>query len=174
MAGQRLTDKTALGQITANNDLFHVVDVSDTTGNANGTSKKLEAKYLITTDVVTGNLDLNTNPLTLVAQPGLGNIIQPITITVLYDYGSVPSPTANNMYINYNSGVAGTYFAFQRDFIRNDSADRTYQFGGANSNPPDGVYPGTIENRALVMWATADLGGNGAFKVYVTYQIVKL
>lgn len=174
MAGQRLTDKTALGQITANNDLFHVVDVSDTTGNANGTSKKLEAKYLITTDVITGNLDLASNPLTLVAQPGAGNIIQPITITVFYDYGSVPSPTATNMYINYDSTSASTFVAFQRDLFRNDTGDRTYQFGCGNTNNPDGVFPGTIENRALVMWTGLDLGGNGAFKVYVTYQIVKL
>ena len=174
MASQKLTDKTALAEPTAKDDLYMIVDKSDTTGSSAGTSKKIDAKFVIQTDIVTGNLDLNTNPLTLVAQPGAGYIIQPITITVYYDYNSVPSPTSNNMYINYNSGVATHYVAFQRDFIRNDTGDRTYQFGCGNSNPSDGVFNGTIENRALVMWASADLGGNGAFKVYVTYQIVKL
>ena len=41
MAGQRLTDKTALEQQTASGDLFMVVDVNDTTGSAAGTSKRL-------------------------------------------------------------------------------------------------------------------------------------
>ena len=174
MAGQRLTDKTALGQITASGDLFHVVDVSDTSGSSSGTSKKLEAKYIIQTDVVTGNLDLASNPLTLVATPGAGLIVQPIAITVLYTFNTVASPTSNNVYINYDSSDATEYLVRQRDFIRNASASRTYQFGASGFTPTDGVYAGSIENRALMMWASADLGGNGAFKVYVTYQIVKL
>ena len=44
MAGQRLTDKTALEQQTASGDLFYVVDVNDTTGSAAGTSKKIDSK----------------------------------------------------------------------------------------------------------------------------------
>ena len=39
MADQRLTDKSTLTEID-DNDLFHVVDVSDTSANAQGTSKK--------------------------------------------------------------------------------------------------------------------------------------
>lgn len=37
---ERLTDKTALTTVASDADLFHVVDVSDTTSNAAGTSKK--------------------------------------------------------------------------------------------------------------------------------------
>ena len=43
MAGQRLTDKSALTSNTASGDLFMVVDVSDSTGSAAGTSKKVAA-----------------------------------------------------------------------------------------------------------------------------------
>jgi hypothetical protein len=43
MAGQRLTDKTALEQQTGSGDLFMVVDVNDTTGSAAGTSKKIDS-----------------------------------------------------------------------------------------------------------------------------------
>jgi len=50
MAGQRLTDKTALAEQTGSGDLFMVVDVNDTTGSAAGTSKKIDAKYIIQTD----------------------------------------------------------------------------------------------------------------------------
>ncbi len=100
MASQRLTDKTALAEPTAKDDLYMIVDKSDTTGSSAGTSKKIDAKFIIQTDIVTGNLDLNTNPLTLVAQPGLGYIVQPLSITVLYTFNTIPSPTANNVYIN--------------------------------------------------------------------------
>lgn len=41
MADQRLTDRSALGATPATGDFFHVVDVSDTTDNAAGTSKKV-------------------------------------------------------------------------------------------------------------------------------------
>lgn len=174
MAGQRLTDKTALAEPTASGDQLMIVDVSDTTGSSAGTSKKISAKYVIQTDVVTGNLDLNTNPLTLVAQPGAGYIVQPITITVLYTFNSIASPTSNNLYINYDSSDATEYIVRQRDFIKDDAGHRSFQFGCDGANLSNGVYEGSIENRALVMWASADLGGNGSFKVYVTYQIVKL
>ena len=39
MAGQRLTDKSALNNHTGSGDLYMVVDVSDTTGSSAGTSK---------------------------------------------------------------------------------------------------------------------------------------
>ena len=41
MADQRLTDRSALAETPADGDLIHVVDVSDTTDSADGTSKKV-------------------------------------------------------------------------------------------------------------------------------------
>ena len=52
MAGQRLTDKTALAEQTGSGDLFMVVDVNDTTGSAAGTSKKIDSKFVIQTDKI--------------------------------------------------------------------------------------------------------------------------
>ncbi len=45
MAFQKLTDKTAL-TAAASDDLMHIVDVSDTTGSASGTSKKITVSDL--------------------------------------------------------------------------------------------------------------------------------
>jgi len=45
MAFQKLTDKTAL-TTAASDDLMHIVDVSDTTGSAAGTSKKITVSDL--------------------------------------------------------------------------------------------------------------------------------
>ena len=52
MAGQRLTDKSALEEQLGSGDLLMVVDVNDTTGSADGTSKKYDAKFLMQTDKI--------------------------------------------------------------------------------------------------------------------------
>ena len=52
MAGQRLTDKTALEQQAGSGDLLMVVDVNDTTGSSAGTSKKFDTKFLLQTDKI--------------------------------------------------------------------------------------------------------------------------
>ena len=91
MAGQRLTDKTALEEQLAKDDLLMIVDVSDTTGSAEGTSKKIEAQYITTTEKVSlTNADvlaLDTAPITLVALK-TGYMITPISVTVLCTYAS--------------------------------------------------------------------------------------
>jgi len=51
MADQKLTDRTELAAAPADGDLVHVVDVSDTTDNASGTSKKITITNLIKTYV---------------------------------------------------------------------------------------------------------------------------
>mgnify|MGYP003123664026 CR=1 FL=1 len=45
MASQRLTDKSAIDNI-GTGDLMMLVDVSDTTGSAEGTSVKMDMKHL--------------------------------------------------------------------------------------------------------------------------------
>ena len=49
----KLTDLAALGTTPDSGDFLTVVDVSDTTGGAAGTSKKIEAEYIIQTDKIT-------------------------------------------------------------------------------------------------------------------------
>ena len=120
MAGQRLTDKSALANNTGTGALFMVVDVSDTTGSSAGTSKKVDSQYIIQTDVLSVNLDLDTTPKTIVSAPGSGKIIQPLTITLIYTYGSAASAVSNYVYISYDSSSTSNYIVRQRDFIKND------------------------------------------------------
>ena len=109
MAGQRLTDKSALANNTGTGDLFMVVDVSDTTGSSAGTSKKVDSKFVIQTDVLSVNLDLNTTPKTIVSAPGSGKIIQPLTITFIYTYGSLAHVANNYLYVSYDSSSTSNY-----------------------------------------------------------------
>ena len=76
MAGQRLTDKSGLAQQTAGDDILMVVDVSDTTGSAQGTSKKIEAKNIISVASVSLSSAqiqaLHTSAVVLLPAPGSG------------------------------------------------------------------------------------------------------
>lgn len=173
MANQRLTDKTALSENLASGDLLMAVDVSDTTGSSTGTSKKIENQYIIQTDVVTGNLDLATNPLTLVASPGAGYFIQPLTITLIFDYIAPPSATGGYAYFGYTFATSVNYLLRLRDLFKSESADRTYVVGAGSITPTDGTYAGSIEDKALYLYGM-DLTGNSTFKAYTTYQIVKV
>ena len=64
--GQKLTDRTTLTSI-APGDLLHVVDVSDTTDSAQGTSKKITQDNLIpdSSDTVKGKVELATSAETI-------------------------------------------------------------------------------------------------------------
>ena len=172
MAGQRLTDKTLLSGNLAPGDFLMAVDTSDTTGSADGTSKKIANKHIIQTDTVTGNLDLATNPLTLVAAPGSGNFIQPLNITILYTFNSSASTASAFMFINYDSTDYNEYIISFRNFLKSKTTSLTYQFGCNENNPSNGVYEGLITNKPLIMSTSLDLGGDSSFKVYTTYQIV--
>ena len=172
MAGQRLTDKSALANNTGTGDLFMVVDVSDTTGSSAGTSKKVDSKFGIQTDVLSVNLDLNTTPKTIVSAPGSGKIIQPLTITFIYTYGSVAHVANNYLYVSYDSSSTSNYLVRQRDFIKNETADRTYIFGGGDLTVGDGTCAASIDNKPLVVYSSVDLGGDGTIKCIVTYQTV--
>ena len=92
MAGQRLTDKTALNNHTGSGDLYMIVDVSDQTGSTEGTSKKLDSKFVIQTDTVDMAASdfhtLATTPVTLVAVPGSGFATIPISCIVYVEYGT--------------------------------------------------------------------------------------
>ena len=170
MASQKLTSKTALQSQTGTGDLFMVVDISDTTGSAEGTSKKIDSSYIIQTDILSVNLDLNTTPKTIVSASS-GKIIQPLTITLIYTYGSSSSTVSNYVYISYDSSSTNNYLVRQRDVIKNETADRTYIFGGGDSTSSDGTCAGSIINKPLVIYSSADLGGDGTLKCIVTYQM---
>jgi len=65
--GQRLDQRTALAAQPADGDLFHVVDVSDTTDNANGSSKKITYANLVpdASTTVEGKVELATDAETI-------------------------------------------------------------------------------------------------------------
>ena len=94
MAGQRLTDKSALNNHTGTGDLYMVVDVSDTTGSSAGTSKKIDSKFVIQTDKISvsaaATQSLKVTPVTLVSAQGSGYAVIPLCFTLFNTYSSGP------------------------------------------------------------------------------------
>ena len=180
MAGQKLTDKSAIDHL-GTGDLFMTVDVSDTTGSTAGTSKKMDAKYSLITDKISISnsefLSMRTGAgasdfKTLVASPGSGFMILPVDITILVTYATPTQTDAINLYVGYDSTTVTYYLLQARNFMRNLTTDSTFilPFLGGIS----GSASSSIENRALVMYSSNNFSGGFSADVYVTYKIQKI
>ena len=176
MAGQRLTDKGTYGTDPIDwADLLMGVDISDTTGSADGTSKSLKAQRLITT--VTSSLSsaevnaLNVTPLGLF-NPTAGFIVIPITVTCVCTHVGVPEANGEYLYVGYDKATSGTtnYWDRGRDFFLGELADRTFVFSGGTP-PSDGTYAGDISGKHLEIWSGGAFSGDWTMKVYATVSI---
>mgnify|MGYP003134867238 CR=1 FL=1 len=176
MAGQRLTDKTALEQQAGSGDLLMVVDVNDTTGSSAGTSKKMDFKYVIQTDKFTlSNADiqaLHTTPKILVGALS-GYMVTPLNVTILTTYASSTESSANNLFLGYDSSQDTLYWDKISRIMHSVTESRSYV--QCNANPAGGgVYSASIINRPFEMWSNAAFNGGWSADVYVTYAYTKV
>ena len=176
MAGQRLTDKTALEQQAGSGDLLMVVDVNDTTGSSEGTSKKMDFKYVIQTDKFTlSNADiqaLNTTPKTLVGALS-GYMVTPFNVTILTTYAASTETSATNLFLGYDSSQNTLYWDNISRMMYNKTTSNTFVQGGAVTAGA-GVYTASIINRPFEMWSSAAFNGGWSADVYVTYAYTKV
>ena len=176
MAGQRLTDKTALAEQTGSGDLYMVVDVSDTTGSSAGTSKSIDSKFVIQTDKFSlTNSDvvaLHTDPKTLVGALS-GYFVTVFNVSIFCTYASSTELSSNNLYLGFDSSTDIEYLATHRDFMNAKTTDLSYVFS---------AYPGasgsykaaSTVNRPFEMWSNAAFNGGWSCEVYVTYAYTKV
>ena len=178
MAGQRLTDKTALTENLASGDLLMAVDVSDNTGSAAGTSKKVEIKYIIQTDKtsidIAGLKSLSTSAVTLVAAPGAGYAIIPFSVCIVANFAFPPDITGADVYVGYVASGTTNFWGIQEDPMNGILATATFIITGYYDVPKGGSHIATIANLPLYMYSSANFGGGLNFDVYTTYQIIKL
>ena len=180
MAGQRLTDKTALNNHTGSGDLYMVVDVSDTTGSSAGTSKKLDSKFVIQTDKITvsaaefGAMDGTGNAgrfKTLVSAPGSGYAIVPLNLVVVVTGITLPSPANVTLLAGYFNN-SSTIFVYKKSkFMIIESTNNTLVMAKDGGNYSSNA---TIDNLPFYLYSDANFGGNFGADVYITYQIIKL
>tara|TARA_Y100000593_G_scaffold70879_1_gene130026 strand:- start:7564 stop:8109 length:546 start_codon:yes stop_codon:yes gene_type:complete len=180
MAGQRLTDKTALTEQTGSGDLFMVVDVNDTTGSSAGTSKKIDSKFVIQTDKFSLTnaevklLSHGASPKTLVGALS-GYMVTVFNVTVLVTFpGGLPTPetSASVLLFGYDTSSAVRYWASKAKFQFGSTDNDSYMFA------PQGHQAATdndsLVNKAFYMYSSAAFNGDWSCDVYVTYAYTKI
>ena len=177
MAGQRLTDKTALEEQTGSGDLYMIVDVNDTTGGSAGTSKKLDSKFVIQTDKFSLTnaevklLSSAASPKTLVSALS-GYMITVFNVTILTTYAADPEGSSNDLYLGFDTSSTSENWKQIRDMMNNETTDVTYV---VSSQPPSGgSCSTTILNKPFVMWSNNPFDGGWSMDVYVTYCYTKI
>ena len=175
MAGQRLTDKTALEQQAGSGDLLMVVDVNDTTGSSAGTSKKMDFKYVIQTDKYSLNntevQDLDTTSKTLVGALS-GCMVMPLSVTVLCTYAASTESSNKDLVFGWDDSQTALYWDKGSRFMGAKSADASYVFTG--NQPGTGVDGGSLINKPFKMWSSGAFVGGWSCDVYVTYAYTKI
>ena len=177
MAGQRLTDKTALEQQAGSGDLLMVVDVSDTTGSAAGTSKKTDFKYVIQTDKFSlTNAEvtaLDSTPKTLIGALS-GYMPTIFNVTVLCTYAAGTESSNRGLLFGFDSTVDTDYWGKADRIMSGETTDCSFviQAQGAPRTPAKNT---SIINTAFLCWADST-GFNGGWycDIYVTYAYTKV
>jgi|TARA_R100000084_G_scaffold90562_1_gene44546 N-acetylglutamate synthase/N-acetylornithine aminotransferase len=173
MASQRLTDKSGLAQQTAKDDLLMVVDASDTTGSAQGTSKKIEAKNVIVVESISLSSAqiqaLHTTPVQLIAAPGSGYAIQVHSILVNNTYVSTTETARRTGVIGY-----GTPAAFINEQFRIDSWMRNVTASNSQYTGPGFAFTTVSDNQPLKIVADLAITGDFTSVLNIGYTIIKL
>lgn len=179
MAGQRLTDKTELDDLAAG-DLFMAVDVSDTTGSADGTSKKIKAQSLIVTEKVSIDNatfhNLNTTGVKLVTEGSATDVIVPLSVYMAYTEGVTASTNTHGAYIGYDDGNI-TYYWYTNKFLFTSPNYNGNNWVLTNYNNVKGVLPGsTLGGKALYFYFTGapTAGATGTVDVWTTYKMIDI
>jgi len=172
MAGQRLTDKTALEEQLSSGDLLMVVDVSD---GADGTSKKYDSKFLMQTDKFSLNNTeikaLNTTPKTLVGALS-GYYINVFQLTMFVTYALAEESSSKDLHLTYDTSDASTNWTIIRDCMNGKDTDITFVLNSSGSS--HGACATSILNKPFMMSASGAFNGGWSADVYVTYNYIKM
>ena len=177
MAGQRLTDKTALEEQAGSGDLLMLVDVNDTTGSAQGTSKKTDFKYVIQTDKFSLSnaevLDLDATPKTLIGALS-GYMPTIFNVTVLCTYAAATEATNKGLLFGFDSSVDTDYWGKVDRIMSSETTDCSY-IVHAQGAPRTPVKNTSIINTPFICWAdSTGFGGGWSCDIYVTYAYTKV
>ena len=180
MAGQRLTDKTALEQQAGSGDLLMVVDVNDSTGSAEGTSKKFDTKYLIQTDKISvSNAELQAMRATGAAGTFKtlvgalsGYMITVYNVTILCTYAAATESSSENLYLGYKADDTTAHWNTVRDMMNGGTKDITMVLTGSFTS--NGTCTQSILNKPFLMYSSDNFNGGWSCDVYVTYSYTKV
>lgn len=117
-------------------------------------------------------LALHTTPITLVAAPGAGMVIEPISIRLRLNYNSVQYSLGNNLLVKYTNAAGEqitTTSALTSSFVNSPASAQfrsTFSLQGT-------AAAALIENQPLTLSVVdAFTTGNSTLTVVVIYQII--
>ena len=177
MAGQRLTDKTALEEQAGSGDLLMLVDVNDTTGSSAGTSKKTDFKYVIQTDKLSLSnaevLDLDATPKTLIGALS-GYMPTIFNVTVLCTYAAATEVSNKALLFGFDGSVDTDYWGKVDRIMSAETTDCSY-ICHAQGAPRTPVKNTSIINTPFICWSDGTgFGGGWSCDIYVTYAYTKV
>ena len=113
---------------------------------------------------------LGSTPITLVAAPGSGKVIIPVSIYI-YARRTSTETSSRDLYLgDTTSTSSGGYYTYIRDFMNNETGSRTYI-----APPTKGeIAQGSLANRRLQLYSNGAFNGLIELTVYVTYQIMDI
>ena len=116
---------------------------------------------------------LETTAIELIAAPSSGYKICVSNVMIFADRTSTET-SSNNLYIGHSSPntTGGNYTGYLRDFMNNETGDRTYNFPLTTGSGE--ISQGTTDNRPLRIYSNSSgFNGNIELSVYVTYSIME-
>ena len=183
MAGQRLTDKSALTNQTGTGDLFMVVDVSDTTGSSAGTSKKLDSKYVIQTDKISiSNAEFQAMDdsggagkfKTLISAQTSGYMAVPLSVTILATVSDADNSNAT-LYMGWDASQTTYYWNNTERWMRNVTSAQSWCYASYVTGLVNASASTTLDNKPFLLYSSANFNSTDlAADVYVTYKVIKL
>jgi len=176
MANQRLTDKDLLSAQIYSDDLFHIVDVSDTTGSSAGTSKKVEARRLIVTTRASWSnaevQDLNSTAQDLFSPPS-GYYVIPICLTLFCEYAAGTESSNNSIYLGYTGSGTSAYWDTGSRIMGSKTSDQTYMYGGGAPTAGGLAHAGDISGVSFKAWSNGAFNGGWSAKAYFTCTMIE-
>jgi len=178
----KLTDLTQLLTEPETGDMLTLVDVSDTTGGAAGTSKKISYSTLMGSNrvefvkVSLSNADVlamkyDDTPITLKAAEA-GKIVMPISILCIATYGASTESSSDDLRLGWDAATAGTtdYYSSSRDWMNGVSSGTiSAAFNGASSVGGSSQWSTSIVNTPFQIWCTDVFNGGWTMDVYFNY-----
>ena len=181
----KLTDLAALATTPDSGDFLTVVDVSDTSGGAAGTSKKITYANLgaggtvVTTKVSINNasvLDLkyDDTPITLKAAES-GKIIVPVRAIIVATHAGSNESSSDDLRLGWSASDSTTsqYWGGSRDFMNGVSSGTiTQSFSGVAQGGSSNSMTFSITNKPFQVWCTDVFNGGWSMDIYFSYYMV--
>ena len=142
---------------------------------ATGTKNWIPMSGLLNATVILTNADVlawNSTPFQLVANPGSGKAIDPVSIVVsIYGSGGTPTPYATNTTIIAYSGTFGTSDLFQETFSLTQTTDKAFKADQLNAG--ELVANAPLMSSIPIGNPTGGAAGN-TVKINVAYRIIDI